>query len=240
MKTYVLAAIVVLLPVVVMWGYVYIRDRVHGEPLAHILKGVGFGIASALIGLLIATPADMFLKQVPFETSSASLMFKEAFLTAALPVEFIKLVMLCIFLQRSRLFKKSGNGISCAVAISMGFIAFNNTFYVVADIADLKDFAIMRALLAVPAHLLLGILMGYYYSLARIHSGGKQALYIVLAFVVPVVLHSLFDVMIMIARPGTIILGYSTVLLLILCAFLNLHVHRRVKDLNDLRVKNAG
>ena len=63
------------------------------------------------------------------------------------------------------------DGVIYAVVASLGFAALENIFYVIEGGLYI---AIIRALLAVPAHALFGAFMGYYISLARFEKNPKK------------------------------------------------------------------
>jgi RsiW-degrading membrane proteinase PrsW (M82 family) len=66
-----------------------------------------------------------------------------------------------------------------------------NVMYVFQN-EDFVSVAILRAFTALPGHFCFGILMGYYYSLARFyHYGSRRNM--LLALVAPIVAHGIYD-----------------------------------------------
>lgn len=231
MKLYILAFLVAVLPVIIILGYIYIRNRHRGIPVSQILVAMGLGVVASLVALFFIAPTEALQKFININNCSVTEVAGAIFFTTALPGELLKFAFLCLLLQKNKYFLERKDGITYSIAIAMGYVLFLNVFYIFADIHDLKSVAIMRSLLAVPVNLLLGISMGYYYSLARLNKGSKRYLYISVSLLLPILIHVLVSAFAMMAKPGTIMLGYVSVLLLIISAFINLHTHRRLKDL---------
>jgi RsiW-degrading membrane proteinase PrsW (M82 family) len=59
--------------------------------------------------------------------------------------------------------------------------------------------AFLRAVLAVPGHGFFGVAMGYYFSLAKFHTGAKKTEFLAKCLLVPAILHGLYDFALMYA-----------------------------------------
>lgn len=136
--------------------------------------------------------------------------FIEYFFGVGLIEEGIKLAILIMFTRKNKEFNSLFDGIIYSIFVSLGFAALENVFYVLEN-----GFvnAIMRGLLSVPGHMFFAVLMGYYYSLwhitdkatqmekmykslGLIHSASpefKSRKYVVLALVVPTIVHGAYD-----------------------------------------------
>ena len=72
----------------------------------------------------------------------------------------------------------------------MGFALIENLMYVYEGGLSV---ALLRAVLAVPGHGFFGVAMGYYFSLAKFHTGPKKNVFMAKCLLVPAILHGLYD-----------------------------------------------
>ncbi|KMK76465.1 glutamic-type intramembrane protease PrsW [Alkalihalobacillus pseudalcaliphilus] len=103
--------------------------------------------------------------------------------------EFFKWFLLFFLVYQHAKFKRHYDGIIFGVAVALGFASVENVFYLVAFGVET---AIGRALLPVTSHALFGVIMGYYFGKAKTEAEGKNS-YLLLALLVPVTLHSVYD-----------------------------------------------
>jgi hypothetical protein len=115
--------------------------------------------------------------------------FLGAFLTAAIPEEFFKLVIVRGYCARHRDFTESIDGVVYGVVASLGFATMENVLYVAA--AGFVA-ALPRAFTAVPGHAFMGAIMGYYVGRAKFHPNERVPAQI-LAYLVPMTLHGIYD-----------------------------------------------
>jgi len=162
------------------------RDKVRPEPVGWLLGATGLGVVAGLavilIGLIVFKPVgvDSFLTAL-----------YEAFVTAALPEEAMKLFMLAIIANRCKHFDEYFDGIIYAVCIGMGFAGFENILYLLGE-DDWLVLGVSRALLSVPAHYFFAIIMGTFFALSYFDKRNKK-LYKSMALLVPVIAHGLYD-----------------------------------------------
>ena len=175
-----------LLPVVLLMAYFYYRDKFEKEPVKVLMKAFGAGILSVFPAILLAT-----LMSLPdIETySPATRSFIRAFCEAAVPEEICKFALLYFFIWRDRNFNEYYDGIIYAVFVSLGFAGVENIMYVVGEGIDV---ALTRGLLSVPLHALCGVIMGYYFSLARFNTA-RQKGYLLKAVAGAILAHGLYD-----------------------------------------------
>ena len=69
-----------------------------------------------------------------------------------------------VVVRKNKYFDERIDGIVYAVAISMGFAAFENVLYLVDNYEEWLSVGLSRAVLSVPGHYAFAVLMGYYYS----------------------------------------------------------------------------
>lgn len=171
-------------PAVILAILMIRRDKARPEPAGWLLGAAGLGVVSGLAVILIG-----MIVLEPVEIGSFQTAFYDAFVTAALPEEMMKLCMLGIVANRCKHFDEYFDGIVYAVCIGMGFAGFENILYLF-DEDDWLVLGISRALLAVPAHYFFAIIMGTFFARSYF---GKRKLYKLMALLVPVVAHGLYD-----------------------------------------------
>lgn len=77
-----------------------------------------------------------------------------------------------------------------AVFISLGFATVENLAYV---LSTGMSTAVVRSFTAVPAHALFAVAMGYYLGIAKFAGPRYRQKYIWLGFISPVILHGIYD-----------------------------------------------
>ncbi len=112
-----------------------------------------------------------------------------SFVVAGFTEEGFKFLAFLLIIWRNIHFNEKFDGIVYAVFISMGFAGVENILYVY---RGGNEVALARALTAVPAHALFGVVMGYYLGLARFYLL-KRKEYMMKALVYPLLLHGFYD-----------------------------------------------
>jgi protease PrsW len=184
-----LPLILAILPVVVFLFYIYRSDK-QKEPWSLLLKCLLGGLLSVVVSLLVSVPLSGLMQLVEGHAAKA---FYNAFILAAVPEELGKMLMLFLFVWKSREFDHRFDGIVYAVFISLGFALVENIMYVSSGGVSV---ALVRALLAVPGHGFFGVLMGYFFSKAKFIPE-KRTRYMLRAFFYPVLFHGLYDFFLM-------------------------------------------
>jgi len=116
------------------------------------------------------------------------------FIEIGLTEEFFKALAFFIPVYWSRHMNEPYDGIMYAVAAALGFAAIENVMYVM---DGGMQTALSRALTAVPAHAIFGVTMGYYLGIAHMYEELKSK-YLVKALLVPIVLHGIYDFILMV------------------------------------------
>lgn len=173
-------------PAVILMIMIIRRDKEHPEPIGWLLGAAGLGIMAGLAVIVIGMTVFE-----PIEIDSFMTAFYDAFVTAALPEEAMKLLMLGIIADRCRHFDEYFDGIVYAVCIGMGFAGFENILYLIGE-DDWLVVGISRALMAVPAHYFFAVIMGTFFALSYF-DGRNRKLYKLMALLVPVIAHGLYD-----------------------------------------------
>jgi RsiW-degrading membrane proteinase PrsW (M82 family) len=106
--------------------------------------------------------------------------------------------MVFILIWRNRNFNEKFDGIVYAVSVSLGFATVENLFYVFSE--NSMQVGLLRAFTAVPGHAIFGVVMGFYLGLARF-SEREKGKWLLRAFLVPWLLHGIYDFLIMSGHP---------------------------------------
>jgi RsiW-degrading membrane proteinase PrsW (M82 family) len=115
----------------------------------------------------------------------------EGFVAAAIPEELAKFIVL---LGIVRVHEDCDIGLDVilgAAWVGLGFAALENVLYLV-QAKDVYHTGVVRAVMAVPFHVSLGIIMGCCLLLAR-QQGRQRMSWIVAALALPMLLHGIFD-----------------------------------------------
>ena len=154
-----------LIPIAALAYFVYYKDRNKPEPIGQLAKAFLFGVLSVFVSLCISLPLG-YLGLYQEEPTGLIECVRSAFLSAAIPEEIAKFVMLWLLLRKNKYFDEHMDGIVYAAYVSLGFAALENILYLF-EADDFLQVGLMRAIFAVPGHFCYGVLMGYYYSLVR-------------------------------------------------------------------------
>ncbi|MFN8210389.1 MAG: PrsW family glutamic-type intramembrane protease [Bacteroidales bacterium] len=209
-------------PIITIALYIYIRDKYEKEPLGSLLLAL-------LTGALIIIPAVLIESLLESFATPSHIIIKSFYMgfgVASLTEEGLKFIAFMLFFWRSKNFNEKFDGIVYAVFISLGFAAVENLFYVYKGGYNVGE---IRAISAVPAHALFGIIMGYHLAKAKFYPG-RRGLHLLLAFLMPFAWHGLYDFL---------LLGENEVFLFI---FIPVFIYfwitgfRRMKELSDASV----
>jgi RsiW-degrading membrane proteinase PrsW (M82 family) len=179
-----------LAPVFIILFYIYFRDKYEKEPLGMLAKAL-------LGGILIILPV-IFVEQwlsalSPFSGKVGAAAW-HAFVVAGSTEEVFKYLALYLLIWKSPSFNEKFDGIVYAVFVSLGFAAVENVLYVMDG--GIQTAAI-RALTAVPAHAIFGVTMGYYFGVAHMYEELRKP-YLLRAIAFPVLLHGIYDFILMV------------------------------------------
>jgi len=121
-----------------------------------------------------------------------------AFIVAGLVEEYMKRQVVIKQVYYNPVFNEKLDGIVYCVMSALGFATIENIMYVVFRFPDVESIGLYRALLSVPAHMLFAITMGYYLSLSKFASTPEESNYFYKkSLTVPVILHGIFDFILM-------------------------------------------
>lgn len=180
-----------LLPAFFLMYYVYKHDVHEKEPPKVLLNLFFLGVLSAIPAILLESLGELLIAvmRVP-----ASLMPVVVATMVGLVEEGCKFFFLYTRTWHDPNFNYRFDGIVYAVFVSLGFAAIENVMYV---FQFGLGTALLRAVLAVPAHMGFAVIMGIFYGRAKqAHIRGDQQEIkrnLILAYVVPVFLHAFYD-----------------------------------------------
>jgi len=199
-----------LAPVFVILFYIYFRDKYDREPIALLVKAL-------LLGIIIVIPVifveRLLLNLMPPAGKVGEAAY-HAFVIAGTTEEVFKFLALYLLVWKSPSFNEKFDGIVYAVFVALGFAGVENIIYV---LEGGMQTAITRALTAVPAHAIFGITMGYYLGIARMYKE-LRASYLGRALLVPIILHGIYDFILMVEIGWLLLLFIPYVILLYIMA----------------------
>ena len=229
---YVIAVFSALLPAFFLVGYVWFRDKNKREPIREVLRGVWNGVLSIVLALIIVTPCTWLQQFLPFFAEGNVIWgaVGTAFLSAAIPEEIAKFVMFRSLVKENRYFDERMDGIVYAAAVSMGFAGVENVLYLLDNLDALLGVGLIRALFSVPGHFFYAVFMGYFYSLACFGDKRRKVLNYVLALLVPILLHGIFDSLLFV-MPHITTIGVFLALILFVAfnIWINVMAHKRMR-----------
>ena len=204
-----------LLPIAILVYHIYRKDKKSPEPTGQLIKAFLFGILSVPVSFCISIPLGI-IGLYPVEATSILGSISTAFFGAAIPEEIAKFIMLWLLLRKNPYFDEKMDGIVYAVCVSLGFAALENILYLFSNAESYLSVGIARAIFAVPGHFCDGVLMGYYYSLAKFYPKAPKKNK-VLILVAPIIVHGLYDSILFIINVTPTISGILMIVFLVFC-----------------------
>ncbi len=211
-----------LAPVFIIAWYIYYRDKWEKEPISLL-------IASILLGALAVLPilfVESYLIKNPLFVSNSifSAAAYDGFVVAGFSEEFFKFLVFMLLIWGNKNFNEKFDGIVYAVFISLGFAGIENLMYVF-------NYGIqtgyVRAITAVPLHAIVGVIMGYHFGLAKLGKIAMRPIHLILALLLPIFFHGLYDWIVMINQSWYLFLFIPYLFFLWHRAF------RRMRTLSD-------
>lgn len=235
MDPIVIALIAALLPAVLLLFYIYHQDSKQPEPIKWLWKGVLYGVVSALLVIFIMDGMPDVADVFPNSHGTLIGAVLDAFLSAAIPEEGAKLLMLWLLLRNNPYFDEHLDGIVYATCVGLGFAGLENILYLVNNMDDLVSIAVMRGVFSVPGHFFFAVAMGYFVSLAHFSSRteSERIQYYILAFIAPVILHGIFDTLLFDADSDSVLSDISWILFLVFVHYMRKGGIKRIMELKE-------
>lgn len=219
-----------LTPAILLAAYIYWVDKNRREPLSQIAKAFAFGILSLFLSFTISFPAEWIgLYSNEIETIGDSVAI--SFFGAAIPEEVAKLFVLWLLLRKNIFFDEKADGIVYAVTVSLGFAAVENILYLLNHYDTWLSTGITRAIFSIPGHYAFGVLMGYYYSLAKFEKRRKRT-HMLLTLLAPVVAHGIFDSILFCLETveSALLVLFLILLFISFCIIMHIYCHKKIKQ----------
>lgn len=216
------------LPVAILLYYIYSKDKNSPEPPTELVKAFTLGILSIPLSFCISIPFGV----IGLYTNEVTNIFDSirlSFFGAAIPEEVAKFFILWLVLRKNRFFDEKMDGIVYAVCVSLGFAAVENIMYLFSNIDTFLAVGVSRAIFSVPGHFCFGILMGYYYSLAKFypHSPKRNKALILIA---PILVHGIYDSILFSINVTTTISGILMIVFLVFCVKMWKYASKRIQE----------
>jgi RsiW-degrading membrane proteinase PrsW (M82 family) len=181
--------ILALCPVFIIAFYIYFRDKYEKEPWQMLFLAI-------MSGVFIVLPISLFEELMFFIGKGFDGIFRpfwDAFFVASFSEEGFKLAVLSLLIWKNKEFNEKFDGIVYASYISLGFAGVENVMYVMKSGVGV---GIIRAITAVPAHAVFGIIMGFFFAQAKFYPH-KRKNYLFYSFLIPFIVHGSYDFILM-------------------------------------------
>lgn len=195
--------ILAIAPVLACLLWIYLKDKYEKEPIRVLGKFFLLGILVSVLSIII----EEFLIKINVFTGYSYLLYM-SFIVAGVTEEGIKALILIPNLLKERHFNEKLDGIIYSIFLSLGFATIENIIYLLfEDVGVAYEVGVIRAVISIPAHIIFAISMGYYISKYKFTGQSiKKREYIIMSILVPVLMHGVFDFMLMIQYRWAIIL----------------------------------
>ena len=164
---------------------IYKLDKYEKEPLKEIIITFILGCLT-VVPVLIVSPLINSLLEIPYTfvdflgsgliggAEIKTLIY--TFIGIALVEEYFKFLVLTKYSFKRECFNEPMDGIVYGVIASMGFALIENIIYVYGNTEQSFFVAIVRMFSAIPAHALMGVIMGYYVGKAKFDINNRKTL----------------------------------------------------------------
>ncbi|MEM7221686.1 MAG: PrsW family intramembrane metalloprotease [Pseudomonadota bacterium] len=169
---------------------IYFNARQNYHLSADIVwSAVMLGAAASIPAVAMEFGLAVFLNGLAPPIGQATL---GAFLGTGLPEEAAKFFVIYWIALRHEDFERPVDALVLSVAVALGFASFENLLYVVQS-DDWARTASIRAITAVPSHVVNAMFMGYFLGRAQLARRKVKPLFLALALIVPMLTHGAYD-----------------------------------------------
>lgn len=200
MKIYIL--ILAILPVSFFIGWIYFKDRYEKEPPIKLIQYFLLGILVSILAIFL----ELYFSKINIFSGIAATLYT-AFFVAAFTEEGLKSIILIPILIKDKDFNEKLDGIIYSIFLSLGFATIENIIYLMRERLEITfELGVTRGLISIPSHIMFAITMGYYISKYKFaKEDSKKKKYLIYAIIIPIVLHGVFDFILMIGYRWAII-----------------------------------
>ncbi len=245
-----------IVPAILLCIYIYKMDFIEKEPIPMLLTLFFLGV---LVTVPVSFVESNMISLFKINDTDAFSCFILAFFIVALAEEGFKYLILYFGTWKNKNFNHIYDGIVYAVFISLGFAMLENLIYVMRPtlssieymsmpsidaIKSSTDTALLRALLSVPAHGFYAVASGYYFGLAKLNNSigfkRKSIILLICSFVVPIILHGLFDFLLLISNNILTWTFYCFVSILYISSYFNIKKISSVEMTSNIQKVKGG
>ena len=178
---------------------IYKLDKYEKEPFKEIIITFILGCLT-VVPVLVVSPFLNTLLEIPYTVidflgsggGSEIKTLVYTFIGIALVEEYFKFLVLTKYSFKRECFNEPMDGIVYGVIASMGFALIENIFYVYENMEQAFFVAIVRMFSAIPAHALMGVIMGYYVGRAKFDIQNRKTL-MLKGLLGAILLHGAYD-----------------------------------------------
>ena len=196
--------LIAVIPAALMMLYIYLQDKSEKEPIGLLLKIFFLGVLSAVPSIV----AEWLIGNIIDVTFGGTFLIYHmitAFFGVAVIEEGFKFLAAYLVTWRNKHFNYKFDGVVYCLFGSMGFAAIENVLYLFrVESSSILGMGISRGLLAIPAHAMCAIFMGYYYGNAKYaksfgdRAGCRKNMFT--GFMIACSLHAFYDFCLMTQR----------------------------------------
>lgn len=228
--------LLIFLPVIAFAFWIYKKDKYDKENILVLLKYFILGMLISFLAILI----EKFLLKERIFQGDVKLIYT-SFIIAGVTEEVLKGIILSLLATREQNYNEKLDGIVYSIFLSLGFATIENIIYMNYEgIYSIYEIALIRTFISIPGHIMFAITMGYYISKYKFEKNKiKRRQELILAFLIPILIHGTFDFILMIEYKWIIVIFiiYLTVLAKINLNKLNKYMIYSKKQFFD-RLKN--
>lgn len=199
-------------PILVYILWAYLKDEYEKEPIMILSKFFMLGAITSILGIVVE---ETLIKINVFDNFSHILYM--AFIVAAFTEEGLKAMVLIPTLLQEKHFNEKLDGVIYSIFLSLGFAAVENIIYIFfEDIRSVLEVGLIRGVISIPAHIMFGITMGYYISKYKFtNKSTRKKEYLIMAILSPILLHGVFNFILMIPYRWSIIVFVAYIVILL-------------------------
>ncbi|MGF7060542.1 PrsW family intramembrane metalloprotease [Brassicibacter mesophilus] len=215
--------IIAITPAISIAYAVYLSDRYDREPISLLFKTFALGALSVIPTIVV----ERILNGINIFPGILGIAFT-SFIIAGFTEEFFKREVVKRLIYHNRHFNEKLDGVVYCIFSALGFATVENIIYVVFRFSFNSYVGLYRGILSVPAHSIFAVTMGYYLSLAKFaKNDADEALYLKKSLYMPLILHGIFDFMLMARIPafGVVFIPYVIYLWITNQRKLNKYIH---------------
>ena len=190
-----------IIPSLLIFWYIYIKDKSEKEPFYLIILLFIGGIISCLISILISIISKQYIPYLNMNYHNMNIfeiIFK-VLVIITLSEEITKWLINYITIWRNKNFKHIYDPIIYSTCTALGFATFENIIYVTNFQNHGIMVAVLRGIISIPSHAVFGIYSGYYLGIAKnaeaYNKQIKAIKYKILSILFPIILHFTFDIL---------------------------------------------